>query len=563
MGVCPSKTELILPSDSLRVCHPGPSCFCGQSHRSSRYVYKEVGGSFRDPVDLMDDFMYGGGGPSPSGLPGAVGMWKDAREWTVRDYERLGEIMNEWQMRERGRRSGGGGGGGGWGYEGDRRGGRLRRGDLERFQESVEEKFRRMAEEYKGHLEERDAFLFGTEGERRREMYKDRMLKTLREVLPGLMQGPGPGPQPNAPWPGGPGGMGWPPNGMGMGAGGINMPAPPQAGAFGMPPQMGAALPAPMPAMNPMMNGMPGMNPMAGVGAMNANMNMFHPAMAYPPGMMPEEYQPRRPGRGRGRRIALDDGFDDEPMFGGGRRFPYGGRRRRWDDEDDMLGGLGNGGPHSPRPPPGPLGGGPGPGPGRRPRPHPHPHPPPPSDFGPAGGLDADHAFAGHDMPPHPTADHYMYRPPPDVTGLYADPRFTAVPGRMPSPLGMTPGRPPSPRPDTSGNGNGHGFMRPEAPLGAPLHADLGAAFPGASSMNPPFPTTAFPPAPPGVAGPSTTRPPMPSRNVTFAPNLGGGGGGGGGGYEKLTASRSVEELRHEPEAGQRPSKKDLLGGDL
>lgn len=45
MGIQPSKTELFLPSQTLRECHPD-KCWCDRPfHRSSRFVYVERGGT--------------------------------------------------------------------------------------------------------------------------------------------------------------------------------------------------------------------------------------------------------------------------------------------------------------------------------------------------------------------------------------------------------------------------------------------------------------------------------------------------------------------------------------
>ena len=52
----------------------------------------------------------------------------------------------------------------------------------------------------------------------------------------------------------------------------------------------------------------------------------------------------------------------------------------------------------------------------------------------------------------------------------------------------------------------------------------------------------------------------MGTRGVSFAQSV---GVGGGEGFERLAASRSQEENRGEPEAGQTATKKDMLGGEM
>lgn len=58
---------------------------------------------YQDPVDIMSQVM-GGGMPQ---MP-----WKDPRSWTVRDYEKLSEVMEEWATRENGKSAPRGGSGG-------------------------------------------------------------------------------------------------------------------------------------------------------------------------------------------------------------------------------------------------------------------------------------------------------------------------------------------------------------------------------------------------------------------------------------------------------------------
>ena len=83
---------------------------------------------YHDMMDLMGKYMMGQGGGGVGnmggvgggggmGTPDGVGVgwpFRDAREWTIRDYDRLGDVMKEFYDRERGRgreacRGGGGG----------------------------------------------------------------------------------------------------------------------------------------------------------------------------------------------------------------------------------------------------------------------------------------------------------------------------------------------------------------------------------------------------------------------------------------------------------------------
>lgn len=343
MGIAPSKTELFLPSDTIRVCSPD-RCWCnGRHHRSSKYVYVERGGDggerYQDPVDMMGEFLMGGG--TGAGMP-----WKNPGEWTVRDYERLGEVLNEWQMRERGRRRnpsagipammGGGNVYGSSPWDGGGGGGRRRRthpswGEFERMQETVEDKFRRMAEEYQRHISERDSLLFGSASDHRREQYRNNMLKTLQEILPQLSQmmaaqqmAAGNGMNMGMGMPGGMGGGGM------AGMGGVTA-GPPGMGMHGVGMQ-GMN-------MNPMMNPMVGaMGGGGGMGQMNTP-------------MMPNDFGGGggfgRRGRGRRERPFREDFEEEFGGFGGGggragRPLRRGRRGGGWgDDDEDMLGGEG------------------------------------------------------------------------------------------------------------------------------------------------------------------------------------------------------------------------------
>lgn len=95
----------------------------------------------------------------------------------------------------------------------------------------------------------------------------------------------------------------------------------------------------------------------------------------------------------------------------------------------------------------------------------------------------------------------------------------------------------------------------------ADVDARPGAAlYPGGSAAFNPFNQNGFASAG-AEAGPSSLRrPAMGTRGVSFAQSV---GVGGGEGFERLAASRSQEENRGEPEAGQTATKKDMLGGEM
>ena len=341
MGVVPSKTELFLPSDTLRVCTPD-RCWCRGSHCSARYVYVEkncIDGRerFHDPVDMMGEFLRGGLWPMP---------WKDAREWTVRDYERLGDILNEYYKRERGRRTGPGispylglrgdeedggyaipmmmtpggpyddprsrGGPGRWHYPA--------RSEFQQMWDSIDEKFHRMAEDYQRHVAEQEAFLFGSEMDHRKDQYRNNMLKTLQELMPQLSQ----------------------------------MMAAHNMGGAGMNGMMGNPMAGMNPGISPFgvgMSTMPGMSPMGGLNHMHhpmagmgpRNHSMMGGLNDYGMGMgRPSRFAVRGPRRGS--RLPFGDSFDEDDGYGGSRGWRRRGRRRfDEDDEDDFLGGFGNG----------------------------------------------------------------------------------------------------------------------------------------------------------------------------------------------------------------------------
>ena len=201
-----------------------------------------------------------------------------------------------------------------------------------------------MAEQYQRHMSEQDAFLFGSDTDRRKEQYRQNMLKQLQEMLPQLVQMM-----------------------SGNGQQQQQMPGMQQQMPVGMTAMPGIPMPGmQMPQMqNPMqaMNGMAGMNPMAAAAAMQ-NMS----GMGMPPQMMNSMMNggtmPGMMGNGggmeapqnmsrRARRrncFAIDDGFDEDyedfrPRRGfNKRRGGGGGGGGNWRDDDDMLGGFGGNG---------------------------------------------------------------------------------------------------------------------------------------------------------------------------------------------------------------------------
>lgn len=332
MGVYPSKTELFLPSETLLRCSP-ERCWCkGGHHRDSRYVYVEHGGDgrerYHDGFDMMSQLMGNGGGAGAGA--GMWPAWKDPSQWSIRDMERFTDFFAEWQNREMGRKARlygmGGGGGGGYGYgEG---GPGIGRGEFDRMQADMEERFKRMTDEYARNNEERDAFLFGSGRERRKDQFQSNILRMIQDMWPQLTQMAGGGGGGGGFGTQGMGPMGMP---MGMGPMGMNMPSiMPQGGGMGAP--MGWP---PATCGTNMFNTPPGMPQM-------------------PPGMMPQMpmhnmMDPNVPGRHpyrRRRNFAMDDEFDEDLNFANPYRNVRPGqqpcRRPRFGDEDG-FGGLGGG----------------------------------------------------------------------------------------------------------------------------------------------------------------------------------------------------------------------------
>ncbi|KAK5708280.1 hypothetical protein LTR97_000820 [Elasticomyces elasticus] len=315
--------------------------------------------------------------------------------WQTKDFDRFGDILSEYYNRERGRRSsrmssplmgqammmqpgmvgvqggpgmgmtqpgyeyGGGGGGGGMGmpmmgnyspwmnmedFQGRTRQGRYpTMTDFEHMRQQIDNKFRRMAEEYQQSLDERDELMFGSEKDRREEQFRARMMKMIQEMSPQLSQFFQMGGQM-----GGAGSMaGNPMTGMGMGAGGGMAGLGGAGGMGGMNPMMGGQMGAPNPMMSPQMGGM-----MGGAGMFGGGMD----------GMRGGRRGGRKGLRGLGGGGSWDE--DEDDFLGGMGR----NRRRRrrggfGDDEDDMFGGgfgqveAGRPSPRDPPPRPRPGGG--------------------------------------------------------------------------------------------------------------------------------------------------------------------------------------------------------------
>lgn len=382
------------PAEYFRTCDPS-DCFCGgPAHFRQRNVavHRTAGGQeyYQDPSDLMDGMMDGlgygmpgmdmgmglgglgmgsGGGyampsamgglghaPAMGGLPmlgfgnntngsipgiGGMGLnwppdWKDPREWTTRDYDRLGEIMDEYLSRQRGR--------GILGPSNQQMSpfaqpmspfshlppmdnpwdSSSRRPHRSRPSHSDIDQLRAQmftyAQEAKEHMQSVNDFLYGSEREQREERYKERQRKMIEEILKG-MSGVSRGNEPAT--------MGsHPPHPALPGQGYPAMPP-----MMGMPPGMGH-----MGAGNPMagnpMAGMQSMFPGGGMDGMHpfAGMDSFAQRSSFP--------RQRRSMRGLG----FGDGFDGQGGFGddfGGRR----GRRTRrgFDDGDDDMMDMGDG----------------------------------------------------------------------------------------------------------------------------------------------------------------------------------------------------------------------------
>ncbi|EME45659.1 hypothetical protein DOTSEDRAFT_23658 [Dothistroma septosporum NZE10] len=449
MGVIPSQTSYYtLPSNAIRVCRGHDHCFCdGGYHRKEKYVYVDRRSDGReryyDMMELMGKYIQNGGMAGSGGGGGGMGQgaqmgwpFRDAREWTIRDYDRLGDVMKEFYDRERGRgrwAPGGndGGGGGTMGmpqmypgmapgmmsmspqmmgmnmpmngpgmmpqppmmppptgesFAGSRSGARHQHQhpsmeEFQRLQQDLEDKFR----EYNRHM----GVLFGTEQDRQKDQYRTTMLKTLQEIMPQLAQMMA---QQQTP--------------MGMRGGmnpammGMNVPV-------GVPPQRMA-----MPSQNPMAYGAPNPAMTGQVPEQTTPMQSPYAAQGYNYDPMP----PRRPYRRKKWQDRYDDGdafcadteprrtttpWDSYPYHGPGPG-RFGGRR---DGEDELLDGGAM--PSRPRP-----GGGPFDGP---------------------GGVGMRHDF-NHDDPLPPLPRRAHFDPPPTASVSMNDTIPPTVSGAIPSP---------------------------------------------------------------------------------------------------------------------------------
>ncbi|KAF2721504.1 hypothetical protein K431DRAFT_71685 [Polychaeton citri CBS 116435] len=298
----PSGEEhLYLPSETLRVCTSPTRCICPPAgrpylHPKVWYESPENKGNYQDPMDLLALMASGPGGSYSGGGGGGLarGMlpWKDAKDWTGRDYDMFGDVMNEYltRMRAKGCRGNDGG------YQhlqrqqmagmpadatvnmlmtmmpppgvhmnmtgpdddyywwgGGRPSRRRRRErpsssssvDYDRMEESLRE-FKRQAHEFKQFMDGVNELVFGSEIDQRREAFQRSLWKNLQGLVPQLGQMLAMQQQQQS--------------GMGAGFGGA------------MPPPLGGQMPAPFGANlampPPGMSGFPGMHctlpPMAG-----------------------------------------------------------------------------------------------------------------------------------------------------------------------------------------------------------------------------------------------------------------------------------------------------------
>lgn len=211
--------------------------------------------------------------------------WKDPSLWTVRDFDRLGEVMGELYNRERGRGMNRSGPYPPWSMPppeqqawDDGGGGRRRRSNRPGWTEynRLEEQFRHMYDEYMRHRNENDSVLYGSDVDRRKDQYRYNMLKTLQEMWPQMSQ------------------MMQQQQMYGAGQNHQMMPPP-------LPPQMMQPPPPSMYPPGPQF----GMSPAAGQYGMHHNgYNMHSPSMMPGNGMM-------EPGMGR-RRRPPEPAFDTE-----------------------------------------------------------------------------------------------------------------------------------------------------------------------------------------------------------------------------------------------------------
>ncbi|KAK0906206.1 hypothetical protein LTR02_006077 [Friedmanniomyces endolithicus] len=478
-----------------------------------------------------------------------------------------------------GRGGGGMGGGGG--------GGRYpTMSDFERMQEQLDERLRRMAEEYQKSMAERDALLFGSDAERRQEQYKLRMMRTLQEMVPQLGQYFAMGGQMGG---GMGGGMGGPMMGMGgmggMGGGGLGGGSGMSGmgvGGFGGGGGMGGF--GGMGSMGPMMSGGLGGGGSAMSGMSSPMMDMGGGSSGFGGGLGGMRGSRRRGGRkgfnfGSGGSGFGDD--DDDDTFGGG---ALGGSRRRrrrggFGDDDDDLFGFGQGRGPSPRDPPprprpgppergdgpffdggGGIGGGGGGLNGAAFDTNPFNNPPPsprsrpsreePSLFAPTPGAASIWPSSSPPTPDRPSSTQDSIRAvfgdtPPPSTHASSSPFPTAGEEYRSHPT-------PSSAPLFSGGGGGGNTPGPN-PYGNPFGAGFvpsSGAGPSSRPLSPLLGSGSGPAGPTGILRSETRRPGLgvsgSGKNVSFHEEA------------KLSRSRADEEMRGEAEAGSLPGARDV-----
>ncbi|KAK3718186.1 hypothetical protein LTR37_005301 [Vermiconidia calcicola] len=560
-------TELYLPADTFRQCSP-ERCWCQGGHRNTRYMYIERGGDgrerYHDPLDYMDRIATGGGWP---------GSWKHPRDWTTKDYDRLGTIMQELYHRQRGKQMGGimspwmmadelgGGGRCGSGMASPTYG---RRGHAMPMPMPVHDgpTWEDLERVYGARLKDLQDKVYGSEENAREERWRAKQFNLWKEFMGAYGGGAGAGA-------GGMGmgamgamnglqGMQMPPMnpnmGMGMGQGmgqGMGPGMMPQqfGGGMTMPPGMGGGFGG-MPPMNNAMPNMPG----GGFGQMNG----FGGDEMFGGGPGGGAFGGRRGGGGFGRNRRFgggrgigwddqyDEGFGAGGGFGGGGGRGFGGRRRgRFGDEDDIFGGLGDG-PRSPR--------GPARGPQRGPlRPDGRP--------GGGGGGGVGGAFFEDDMDIEPAKDFRRRFPSPIASPRRAlrDDILAPPVERQPiitranDPVVTEPEsrRSPLPDPREARMTNGFGAQPPQPPPGGFRADDYGPPYNMGMGMGGGLQMPAGPQY--GVPGPSNLRPGMGGmgRHVSFEPGARSEGG-------DLARPRSEEERRGEAEAGGMTGVRDI-----
>ncbi|KAK5114782.1 hypothetical protein LTR85_010095 [Meristemomyces frigidus] len=597
MGACCSNGRRYSPYETLRECQPD-KCWCQGSHRYSKYMYVERGSNgqerYHDPYDYINNRMLTGGG-----LPGD---WKDPGEWTVRDVDRLGGILSEYNRRAQGQPQMFGGVGGGaapwmgpvtqvmpW-MAGGPGGGvgmpavamMMRMADnpflkmprdnhrsnrRSSWEDEIMQRIKRMeeiAKEYEERMTSMRNHLYGSDADRQEELYKQRQNKLWQEFQQAQMQSMM--------------GMGGVVNGLGgAGIGGMGMGmAMPQGNPMMAAPQGfagGGGMCQGMQGFGGMgqMGGFGGMNGMGGFGMGEGAAGMMDPRQAQMMGSMGGMGglgngggmgfgMGRRGGRRARRNLGFsgDDDYDDEDFGGGGGGggggFGGGRRRRRrggFDDGDLFGGGFGDGRP-SPR---GPAG-----GPRRPMRPD---RGDGPSGGGRGAGPDNDRGFFNEDPPmrtgysPDILARRAAAAPPMQQRPATAEPSRAespmrgAMPGSPPPGMHMRPSKagapgeqapPPGAIPIQPGGHTGPGAADVD-----PYHT-FRSAYGGRESF-PPYASGAGPPYGGGDAGPDTTQ------RTSAGP---GHVGFDFGPEAKLARTRDDEEMRGETDAGAQPGPRDI-----